>query len=70
MKQVTAFETSDGKIFHSEKDAMIHEATLDKGHEIDLFLLSEFNVYRAVPQKMIARTAILNWETWKENHAA
>lgn len=69
MKKVTAFETSDGKVFHSEKEALLHETSLDMIHEIDQFLASEFNPYRAIPQKMVARSAILNWETWKENRA-
>lgn len=69
MKQVTAFQTSDGKIFHNEQDALLHETTLDKIHEIDCFLASDSNPYRAVPQKVIARSSILSWENWKENYA-
>lgn len=69
MKQVTAFETSDGKIFQNEQDAMLHETSLDKIHEIDCFLLSDFNLYKAPPQRVIARSSILSWENWKENHA-
>lgn len=69
MKQVTAFQTSDGKIFHKEQDAILHETTLDKAHEIDCFLSSDFNLYKATPQRVIARSSILNWEIWKENRA-
>lgn len=69
MKKVYAFETSDGKIFHSEQDAILHETTLEKTNEIDCFLASENNPYRAAPQKVIARSSILNWEVWKENRA-
>lgn len=69
MKKVTAFETSDGRIFHKEQEAILHETTLDKGHEINLYLASESNPYRATPQRVIARSSILNWEIWKENRA-
>lgn len=69
MKKVTAFQTSDGKVFHTEQDALLHEAALDKAHEVDLFLNSDFNSYRATPQRVIARSSIINWEAWKENCA-
>lgn len=69
MKQVTAYETSDGKIFNTEREAILHESSLDKAHEVDCFLLSDFNCYKALPQRVIARSSILNWEAWKENNA-
>jgi hypothetical protein len=69
MKKINAFQTSDGKVFGSEKEAMLHETTLDKAHEIDLFLSSDLNPYRSIPQRVVARSSILNWELWKENNA-
>ena len=69
MKQVTAFQTSDGKVFHNEQDALLHETVLDKAHEVDCFLASEFNPYRSMPQKVVARSSILNWESWKDTRA-
>lgn len=69
MKQVTAYQTSDGKVFYKEQDAILHEMSLDKAHEVDCFLSSEFNPYRSTPQRVIARSSILNWEVWKDNRA-
>tara|TARA_R110000868_G_scaffold353530_1_gene614750 strand:+ start:1448 stop:1660 length:213 start_codon:yes stop_codon:yes gene_type:complete len=69
MKTVTAFETSDGKVFQKEQDAILHEVTLDKAHEVDCYLSSDYNLYKSTPQRVIARSSILNWEVWKDHRA-
>lgn len=70
MKSITAFQTKDGKLFDNEDDAKKHEMFLSKHDIIDEFLKSILNPYVALPQKSIARQAIINWELWKKEHGA
>lgn len=70
MKTITAFQAKDGKLFDNEEEAKRHEMFLSKHDVIDEFLKSIFNPYVALPQKSIARQAIINWELWKKENAA
>lgn len=69
MKQVQAYQSSDGKIFATEEEAKKHEMYLSKHDMVDEFLKSSHNHYVALPQKSIARQAIINWELWKKENA-
>jgi hypothetical protein len=69
MKTIQAFQTTDGKVFTSEEDAKKHEVFLSQHDVIDNFLKSHLNTYIALPQKSIARQAIINWELWKKENA-
>jgi hypothetical protein len=65
MKQVQAFQTSDGKLFDQPLQAERHELFLQKQMIVDEFLDGELNPYQAIAQRSIARSTIINWELWK-----
>jgi hypothetical protein len=65
MKQVQAFQTSDGKLFDEPLQAERHELFLQKQMIVDEFLDGELNPYQAIAQRSIARSTIINWELWK-----
>lgn len=74
MKQVKAYEATDGALFPNKEECEIYESALRWKEEVDRFLSSEMNQYRrggAGPS--IARATIVAWELWKskqgkENH--
>lgn len=65
MKQITAFVTGDGKLFEIESTAIKHEMFLSRQDEVEAFLESDLNHYKATPQKGIARSSVIGWELWK-----
>jgi len=65
MKQIQAFQTSDGKLFDQPLQAERHELFLQKQMIVDEFLDGELNPYQAIAQRSIARSTIINWELWK-----
>jgi hypothetical protein len=65
MKQIQAFQTSDGKLFDHAVQAERHELFLQKQMIVDEFLDGELNPYQAIAQRSIARSTIINWELWK-----
>ena len=65
MKQVQAFQTSDGKLFDEPLQAERHELFLQKQMIVDEFLDGDLNPYQAIAQRSIARSTIINWELWK-----
>lgn len=65
MKSITAYQTTDGKVFTSEAEAKKHETFLGKRNVIEEFLVSDCNPYIATVQKSIARNTVINWELWK-----
>lgn len=69
MKQITAFQTSDGQVFTSEEEAKKHEKFLEKKDIVEEFLKSSHNPYVAAVQKSIARNTVVNWEVWKTKNA-
>jgi len=69
MKPVQAFQTSDGKLFDHALQAERHELFLQKEMIVEEFLAGEFNLYKNIGQKSIARTTIINWELWKNKNA-
>ena len=69
MKSITAYQTSDGKIFTTEEDAKKHEKFLEHSDVVEDFLRSDLNPYVAAVQKSIARNTIINWELWKTKNA-
>jgi hypothetical protein len=70
MKQVQAFQTSDGKLFDDSTQAERHELFLKKQMVVDEFLDSGLNPYQGIAQRSIARSTIINWELWKVKNAA
>jgi hypothetical protein len=69
MKQVQAFQTSDGKLFDHSTQAERHELFLKKQMVVEEFLDSALNPYYAIAQRSIARSTIINWELWKIKNA-
>lgn len=65
MKTISAFQTSDGKIFAIESEAQKHEKFLEHRNVVEEFLNSELNQYKTITQKSIARNTVINWELWK-----
>ena len=69
MKPVQAFQTSDGKLFDHAVQAERHELFLQKDMIVEEFLDNDINPYKALAQRSIARTTIINWELWKNKNA-
>jgi hypothetical protein len=65
MKTISAFQTSDGKIFGVESEAQKHEKFLEHRNVVEEFLNSELNRYKTITQKSIARNTVIDWELWK-----
>lgn len=65
MKQIQAFQTSDGRLFDHAVQAERHELFLQKQMIVEEFLDGELNPYKNIAQKSIARSTIINWELWK-----
>ena len=65
MEKITAYKTSDKKIFERVEQAENHEISLEYLEDINAYLNSDLNLYKGTPQKSIARTSITNWELWK-----
>jgi hypothetical protein len=64
MKTVSAFQTSDGELFTDESDAERHQELLNNRAVIEEFLESDFNPYRAMAHRAIARSTVINWSLW------
>ena len=69
MKSVQAFQTSDNKLFDDHLQAERHELFLNKQVIVDEFLDGNLNPYKAMAQRSIARSTIINWELWKNKNA-
>jgi hypothetical protein len=69
MKNISAFQTSDGTLFTDKSAAEKHETFLAGRAEIEVFLESDINPYRAVAHRAIARNTVVNWTLWKNKHA-
>jgi len=69
MKTISAFQTSDGKIFAIESEAQRYEKFLQHRNVVEDFLNSELNNYKNFAQKSIARNTVINWELWKTKNA-
>lgn len=64
MKTISAFQTSDGKVFIAESDAKKHEKFLEHRNVVEDFLNSDLNPYKTIAHKSIARNTVINWELW------
>lgn len=65
MKQVKAFQTSDGLLWDEKSKAEKHEMFLSSKNTVQEFLKSEANPYKGKSQISIVSNTIINWETWK-----
>lgn len=65
MKQVPAFQTTDGRLFDNERDAKLHEVSLQQSDKISQFISEEDFPYKAMAQRVIARNTIVRWEEWR-----
>jgi hypothetical protein len=65
MKTVSAFETTDGQLFNSERAARLHQTFLNEQSSIEEFLNDKEFPYKSVPQRAIARNTITMWELWR-----
>lgn len=69
MQKVEVFKSSDGMLWEDKEKAERHEVFLSKNMIVEEFLDSDTNPYKAVAQRSIARTTIINWEFWKNKNA-
>jgi hypothetical protein len=69
MKQVTAFQTSDGQIFDSQEAAESHEFFLSKKELVDCFIMSDLNLYKGSAHRSIVQSSIMRWELWNKKNA-
>jgi hypothetical protein len=65
MKPITAFETTDGKLFAKKDEAQRHQMFLSQSDVIEDFLESKNNPYTGHAHMTMARNTIINWEHWK-----
>jgi hypothetical protein len=68
MKTINAYKTSDDEIFETLEAAEYHEMLVSEREIIEDFLRSNLNNYKGHAHKAMARTAIINWEIWKEKN--
>jgi hypothetical protein len=66
MKEIAAFQTSDGTVFETKEAAEDHEFNVSHEIQIESFLSSDLNRYQGGPQRVIAKTSILNWIKWNK----
>lgn len=67
MKEITAYMTTDGKLFDNLEEAQQHEVNTSNDYVVEAFLNSDCNSYPGGPQRAIAKTTILNWIRWKND---
>jgi hypothetical protein len=63
--QIAKFQTSDGKVFDNETDAMTHESSLKNAGVVDAFLDKYYPIENASkkqgPRRTIVRKGVLTW---------
>ena len=69
MEKIEAFRASDGTLWENKYKAERHELFLQKDMIVEEFLDNDINPYKALAQRSIARTTIINWELWKNKNA-
>lgn len=69
MKEISAFQTTDGLLFSKKAEAERHESFLANRAVIETFLESELNPYKSMAQRAIARNTIVNWSLWSTKNA-
>jgi hypothetical protein len=69
MQKIEAFRASDGTLWEDKDKAERHELFLQKDMIVEEFLDNDINPYKALAQRSIARTTIINWELWKNKNA-
>jgi hypothetical protein len=69
MQKIEAFRASDGTLWENKDKAERHELFLQKDMIVEEFLDNDINPYKALAQRSIARTTIINWELWKNKNA-
>jgi hypothetical protein len=69
MQKIEAFRASDGTLWEDKDKAERHELFLKKDMIVEEFLDNDINPYKALAQRSIARTTIINWELWKNKNA-
>ena len=62
MQKIEAFRASDGTLWENKDKAERHELFLQKDMIVEEFLDNDINPYKALAQRSIARTTIINWE--------
>lgn len=65
LKEVTVFQTADGKLFGGKEEALIHQSKLEFEAEVDAFMDSDANKYKSGVPRQFARAGILAWEAYK-----
>lgn len=70
MRELSAFEASDGVIFKTRQDVIAHEESLLWMIEVDKYI-NGLNMGRyGNTQWNIVKCIIEDWEEWKEKHRA
>jgi hypothetical protein len=64
MQEITAFKTTDGKIFEVFDKASEHQKYLAIKPELDLFTNSPYCKYNNQAQRKIVENTILAWKAW------
>ena len=67
MKQITAYQTRDGKVFADPEEAAYHEGFLDQDQLIEKCLDDLGSLGQN--SRSIARQSIKHWEKWRIKHA-
>ena len=70
MKEVKAYETSDGTIFSDHGEAILHQSNLDNAGSINAFLESDANEYKTGAARSISMKAIQSWQRWMNTPVA
>ena len=67
MKSVKVFETYDGQLFKTEKEAIVHEETERIKQDISVFVETEFYQYKKSYTTIHTLTKnIIAWEKYKK----
>lgn len=65
MKEVTAYEASDGKIFATADSCVMWEEHLRWKDKVGEFMESEDNAYKGSAQQTMIFNSIVAWEVFK-----
>jgi len=68
MKPIKAYQTSDGSLFETQREAERHEMLLKKEGVVETFLDDELNLYKGHAHRAMARQTVINWELWKSKN--
>jgi hypothetical protein len=65
MKQINAYQATDGTIFMDEIECQLYELPEKFGEQVDAFIASDQNTYKNGAQITVIRKSLLAWEVYK-----